>query len=87
MTVDLSSPQDVVDSKVLEGEEGIVTVSTLHVSTLARSQNSLHRSISEVMDKKTEEGGKEEWDPHKRWHDSGMVSWSDSPNSLLRPVQ
>ncbi|XP_041951351.1 usherin [Alosa alosa] len=64
--------EDVVDSKVLEGEDGIVTVSTLHVSTLAHSQNSLHRSISEVIDKNTEEGRNEEWDPHRQWHDSGM---------------
>ena len=69
-----------MDNKVLEAEDGVVTVSTLHVSTLAHSQNSLHRSISEVMDKKTQEEGEEGqevWDPDKRWHDSGMVSFSE----------
>ncbi|KAL2082380.1 hypothetical protein ACEWY4_022198 [Coilia grayii] len=65
--------EEVADCKVVEEEDGIVTVSTLHVTTLAQSPNSLHRSISEVIDKKNQEEEKgEPWERQKRWHDSGM---------------
>ncbi|XP_007259937.2 usherin [Astyanax mexicanus] len=69
--------EEVVDSKVLEdgvlpeGEMGVVTVSTVHMSTHGLTQNPLRRSVSQLIDRKGREDD-EVWDPHFRAHDSGM---------------
>ncbi|XP_064864883.1 usherin isoform X2 [Oncorhynchus nerka] len=59
-----------------EGELGILNVSSLHVSAIhgsAHSQNSLRRSVSQMMDRKSLTGEEEVWDSHIQGHDSGMV--------------
>nr|XP_046147686.1 usherin isoform X3 [Oncorhynchus gorbuscha] len=58
-----------------EGELGILNVSSLHVSAIhgsAHSQNSLRRSVSQMMDRKSLTGEEEVWDSHIQGHDSGM---------------
>ncbi|KAL0967537.1 hypothetical protein UPYG_G00253520 [Umbra pygmaea] len=58
-----------------EGELGILNVSSLHVSAIhgsAHSQNSLRRSISQILDRKSLTGEDDVWDAHGQGHDSGM---------------
>ncbi|KAI4889581.1 hypothetical protein NFI96_029859 [Prochilodus magdalenae] len=71
--------EEVMDTKVLdsdalpEGHMGVVTVSTVHMSAHGLSQNPLHRSVSQLIDRKAGENEEEGvWDPHFRAHDSGM---------------
>lgn len=70
--------QEVIDSKIVENgttdsQIGVVTVSTVHMSSHDITQNPLRRSVSQLIDRKVGEGQNEVWDPHFRAHDSGMV--------------
>lgn len=85
LTVSLS--QEVSDSKVMENPDGstesqigVVTVSTVHMSSQDVTQNPLRRSVSQLMDRKVGEEQDEVWNPHFRAHDSGMVrTWGSNP--------
>ncbi|XP_028858747.1 usherin-like [Denticeps clupeoides] len=74
--------EGMADKKVLEGdvplEAGTVTVSTLHISTLGHHQSSLHRSVSQLIDKKSMDGDDSIWDHHVRSHDSGLFMDNES---------
>ncbi|XP_046729987.1 usherin [Silurus meridionalis] len=71
--------EEVIDSKEVENNEGmtenrigVVTVSTVHMSSHDTTQNHLRRSVSQMIDRKSGEGQDDTWDPHFRGHDSGM---------------
>ncbi|XP_062857977.1 usherin [Trichomycterus rosablanca] len=70
--------EEVIDAKIvefgddaLEGQMGVVTVSTPYMISHDISQNPLRRSVSQLIDRKV--GEDEVWDPQIRaLHDSGM---------------
>ncbi|MCI4395640.1 hypothetical protein PGIGA_G00194340 [Pangasianodon gigas] len=71
--------EEVIDRKVVENGDGatesqigVVTVSTVHMSSQDITQNPLRRSVSQMIDRKVGEGQDDVWDPQFRAHDSGM---------------
>ncbi|XP_062323623.1 usherin [Osmerus eperlanus] len=71
--------EGVLDSKLglgghgpAEADLGIFSVSSLHALPPDPSQNSLRRSVSQLIDRKSLTEDEEVWDPHVHGHDSGM---------------